>query len=113
MPTYDYKCTACNHTMEAFQSMKDKPLRTCPSCGKNALERLIGTGAAVLFKGSGFYQTDYRSESYKKAAASEKSAASSSSDSGSKTSSNGTASASSSVESKPSSGSKKSGAKDN
>jgi hypothetical protein len=49
--------------------MKDKPLRKCPSCGKNALERLIGTGAAVLFKGSGFYQTDYRSEGYKKAAA--------------------------------------------
>jgi putative FmdB family regulatory protein len=71
MPTYDYKCTACQHTMEAFQSMKDKPLRKCPSCGKNALERLIGTGAAVLFKGSGFYQTDYRSESYKKAAASD------------------------------------------
>lgn len=68
MPTYDYKCTACKHQMEAFHSMKDKPLRKCPSCGKNALERLIGTGGAVIFKGSGFYQTDYRSESYKKAA---------------------------------------------
>jgi putative FmdB family regulatory protein len=68
MPTYDYKCNACNHRFEQFQSMKDKTLRKCPKCGKNALERLIGTGAAILFKGSGFYQTDYRSESYKKAA---------------------------------------------
>jgi putative FmdB family regulatory protein len=71
MPTYDYKCTACDHRFEQFQSMKDKPLKKCPSCGKSALERLIGTGAAVLFKGSGFYQTDYRSEGYKKAAAAE------------------------------------------
>ena len=69
MPTYDYKCNACDHRFEHFQSMKDKPLKKCPSCGKNALERLIGTGAAVIFKGSGFYQTDYRSEGYKKAAA--------------------------------------------
>jgi putative FmdB family regulatory protein len=69
MPTYDYKCNACDHRFEQFQSMKDKALKKCPSCGKNALERLIGTGAAVLFKGSGFYQTDYRSEGYKKAAA--------------------------------------------
>jgi len=68
MPTYDYHCTACKHRFEQFQSMKDKPLRKCPSCGKGALERLIGIGAAVIFKGSGFYQTDYRSESYKKAA---------------------------------------------
>ncbi|MEZ6235056.1 MAG: zinc ribbon domain-containing protein [Phycisphaerales bacterium] len=71
MPTYDYRCTACSHEFEHFQSMKDKPLRKCPSCGKNALERLIGTGGAVIFKGGGFYQTDYRSESYKKAAESD------------------------------------------
>ena len=71
MPTYEYKCTACDHRLEAFQSMKDKPLRKCPKCGKNALERLISGGGAVLFKGSGFYQTDYRSESYKKAAKSD------------------------------------------
>ena len=64
MPTYDYRCTACSHTFEQFQSMKDKPLRKCPKCAKNALERLIGTGAAVIFKGSGFYQTDYRPSSY-------------------------------------------------
>lgn len=72
MPTYDYKCTACSHTFEHFQSMKDKPLKKCPKCGKSALERLIGTGAAVIFKGSGFYQTDYRSEGYKKAADADK-----------------------------------------
>ncbi|QQS09411.1 MAG: zinc ribbon domain-containing protein [Phycisphaerales bacterium] len=72
MPTYDYRCTACKHEFEQFQSMKDKPLRKCPKCGKNALDRLIGTGAAIVFKGSGFYQTDYRSENYKKAAESDK-----------------------------------------
>jgi putative FmdB family regulatory protein len=72
MPTYDYRCAACRHEFELFQSMKDPPKRVCPSCGKKSLERLIGTGAAVLFKGSGFYQTDYRSESYKKAAEADK-----------------------------------------
>lgn len=76
MPTYEYKCNACEHRFELFQSMKDSPKRKCPECGKNALERLIGTGAAVIFKGSGFYQTDYRSESYKKAAEAEKKSAS-------------------------------------
>ena len=65
MPTYDYKCKSCSHTFEQFQSMKDSSLRKCPVCGKNTLKRLIGIGAAVLFKGSGFYQTDYRSDSYK------------------------------------------------
>jgi putative FmdB family regulatory protein len=68
MPTYEYKCNACRHRFELFHSIKDSPKRKCPKCGKNALERLIGTGAAVLFKGSGFYQTDYRSDSYKKGA---------------------------------------------
>src|SRR3954465_2885801 len=72
MPTYDYKCKACGHTLEIFQSMTESPKRKCPHCGKNALERLIGTGAAILFKGSGFYQTDYRSDSYKKAAEADK-----------------------------------------
>lgn len=72
MPTYDYRCTACKHEFEQFQSMKDKALTKCPNCGKKALERLIGTGAALLFKGSGFYQTDYRSEGYKKAASADK-----------------------------------------
>lgn len=76
MPTYDYRCNACGHTLEMFQRMSEKPKKTCPSCGKPKLERLIGTGAAVLFKGSGFYETDYRSSSYKKAAEAEKPAAS-------------------------------------
>lgn len=68
MPTYDYRCSACAHQFELFQSMKDAPKRLCPACGKRGLERLIGTGAAILFKGAGFYETDYRSESYRKAA---------------------------------------------
>jgi putative FmdB family regulatory protein len=72
MPTYDYRCKACGHEFEQFQSMKDAPLRKCPACKKASLERLIGTGAAILFKGSGFYETDYRSESYKKAAEADK-----------------------------------------
>jgi len=75
MPTYDYRCNNCNHEFELFQSMKDSPKRKCPECGQLKLERLIGTGGAVIFKGGGFYETDYRSESYKKAAESEKKAA--------------------------------------
>ncbi len=73
MPTYDYRCRACGHEFEEFQSMTAPVLKKCPECGKNQLERLIGTGAALIFKGSGFYQTDYRTESYKKGAESEKS----------------------------------------
>lgn len=69
MPTYEYVCEACDHTFEEFQSITAEPLRKCPACGKNKLRRLIGPGAALLFKGSGFYCTDYRSESYRKAAA--------------------------------------------
>lgn len=76
MPTYDYRCNACEHEFELFQNMSDKVKRKCPECGKNALERLIGLGAGVIFKGSGFYETDYRSESYKKGAESEKKASS-------------------------------------
>lgn len=68
MPTYEYQCEACKHRFEELQSFKDAPLKKCPKCKKNKLERLLGTGAAVIFKGSGFYQTDYRSESYKTAA---------------------------------------------
>lgn len=69
MPTYEYVCDACDHSFEEFQSITAEPLRKCPACGKNKLRRLIGPGAALLFKGSGFYCTDYRSESYRKAAA--------------------------------------------
>ena len=67
MPTYDYKCDKCEHQFEKFQSITADALRKCPKCGKNSLKRLIGIGAGVIFKGSGFYETDYRSESYKKA----------------------------------------------
>lgn len=72
MPTYDYKCNACNHRWELFQSMSVRPVKACPSCGKKKAERLIGMGAALLFKGGGFYETDYRSDSYKKAAEADK-----------------------------------------
>ena len=72
MPTYDYECDACKHEFEAFQSMSEEPLKKCPKCGKKKLRRLFGAGAAVMFKGSGFYQTDYRSDSYKKSAEAEK-----------------------------------------
>src|SRR5260370_37230128 len=65
MPTYEYHCDGCEHNFDEFQSINDKPLKKCPKCGKPKLRRIFGTGAAVLFKGSGFYQTDYRSESYK------------------------------------------------
>src|SRR5690349_22767628 len=68
MPTYEYQCDACDHNFDEFQSFSDEPLKKCPQCGKKKLRRLFGTGAAVLFKGSGFYETDYRSESYKSAA---------------------------------------------
>jgi putative FmdB family regulatory protein len=71
MPTYDYVCNACNHTFEEFQSIKAAPLKKCPACGKLKLNRLIGTGSAVIFKGSGFYQTDYRSDNYTQGAKSE------------------------------------------
>ena len=77
MPTYDYQCERCGHTFDEFQSITAKPLRKCPECGKLSLKRLIGTGAGIIFKGSGFYQTDYRSESYKKGAQSESSGTSS------------------------------------
>ena len=66
MPTYDYECDACGHEMELFQGINDPVKRKCPECGKSKLRRLFGTGAAIVFKGSGFYQTDYRSDSYKK-----------------------------------------------
>jgi putative FmdB family regulatory protein len=68
MPTYDYRCDACHHQFEEMQSFKADPLKTCPKCGTDQLRRLFGTGAAILFKGGGFYETDYkRGEGYKKA----------------------------------------------
>ncbi len=80
MPTYDYRCKACDHEFELYQSMTASIKKKCPECGKLSLERLIGTGAAVIFKGSGFYQTDYRSKSYTDAAKKDKEAASPQSD---------------------------------
>lgn len=72
MPTYDYECNACGHLFELFQGINDPIKRKCPECGRLKLQRLFGTGAAVVFKGSGFYETDYRSADYKKAAAADK-----------------------------------------
>jgi putative FmdB family regulatory protein len=68
MPTYDYKCRGCDHQFEELQSFSEPPLTKCPSCKKNKLARLFGGGGAIIFKGSGFYETDYRKDSYKKAA---------------------------------------------
>ncbi len=76
MPTYDYVCSACQTRVEYFQSMTEKPKRKCPKCGASKLVRQIGAGAGILFKGSGFYQTDYRSSSYSQAAAADSKAAS-------------------------------------
>jgi putative FmdB family regulatory protein len=68
MPTYDYVCDACGHAFEEWQSFNDPELTTCPKCKKKKLRRLIGNGAAIVFKGSGFYETDYnRSADYQKA----------------------------------------------
>lgn len=80
MPTYEYECPKCGKTFEVFQSMKDEPLKTCPDkkC-KGKVKRLIGTGAGLIFKGSGFYITDYRSEGYKQAAKKDSTTSSSSS----------------------------------
>jgi len=72
MPTYDYECAGCGHEFELFQPITAKPVKRCPRCGALRARRLIGTGAGIIFKGSGFYQTDYRSEDYKKAAKAEK-----------------------------------------
>lgn len=72
MPTYDYRCKACGHELEVFQKITEAPRRKCPACKKSQLERLIGGGAGFLFKGSGFYLTDYRSEGYRKAAEADK-----------------------------------------
>ncbi len=81
MPTYDYECDACGHTYELFQKITEDPVKKCPECKKNKARRLFGTGAAIVFKGSGFYETDYRSESYKKGAKDEKKKSESKSDS--------------------------------
>lgn len=72
MPTYEYACTKCGHQFEKFQSMRDDPLKKCPECGRNSLKRLVGAGAGLIFKGTGFYITDYKNKPAEKIAAGEK-----------------------------------------
>ena len=74
MPTYEYKCDNCDHLFEIYQSMKDDKLTKCPECGKKTLRRLIGTGGGLIFKGSGFYLTDYKNKPSEKTASSPASA---------------------------------------
>ena len=81
MPTYEYRCHACGHKFEKFQQITAAAIRKCPRCGKRKVQRLIGAGAGIIFKGNGFYQTDYRSDSYRKAAEKEKTSTASKDDS--------------------------------
>jgi len=74
LPTYEYECQACGHEFERFQSMKDDPVKRCPECRRLKVKRLFGTGAGIIFKGSGFYETDYRSKSYHQDASKDKTA---------------------------------------
>ena len=90
MPTYEYQCDACEHNFDEFQSMSEEALKKCPKCGKKKLRRVFGGGAAILFKGSGFYQTDYRSESYKQAAKAEQDKGAGKNDTADKAGANGT-----------------------
>jgi putative FmdB family regulatory protein len=71
MPTYEYACSKCGYHFEKFQSMRDEPLKKCPKCSKQALKRLIGGGAGLIFKGTGFYITDYKNKAPTKAEAAE------------------------------------------
>jgi putative FmdB family regulatory protein len=80
MPTYEYLCDECDHRFELFQSITSRPVRKCPSCGKLRVRRLISAGAGFLFRGDGFYLTDYRSEDYKRRARADSQAASGSSE---------------------------------
>src|SRR5437016_5565667 len=82
MPTYEYKCDACGYEFERFQPITAERIKRCPECGKAKVKRLIGTGAGMIFKGSGFYITDYRSESYDKGAKAEQGATATPSSSG-------------------------------
>ena len=108
MPTYEYECTTCKKTFEAFQSMKDDAYKTCPkekcrmkTWGKGKVKRLLGAGAGLIFKGSGFYITDYRSEGYKSAAKSDSSSSKPAADSASKSDSSKSSASDSSKKKSP------------
>ena len=118
MPTYDYECQACSHHFERWQEMSARKLRTCPECGKRKLVRLVGAGAGVIFKGSGFYETDYKRKQQKPKSSSSSSNASSDApesaskgDGGSSSSSSKSPSSSSTKTSSKSPGGSKSGSK--
>lgn len=106
MPTYEYRCHACNNKWEEFQSIKAEPTKKCPKCKKAKAERIISAGGGILFKGTGFYQTDYRSESYKKGADAARKASEGSSGSSDSGKSSGGDSSKSSDSGKSSGGSK-------
>jgi putative FmdB family regulatory protein len=108
MPTYEYRCAECGSEFDKFGRMSDPPVTECPNCGAQA-QRKISAGAGLLFKGSGFYITDYRGEGYKKAAESDKGASSSSGGGESKSESKSEPAAAPKSESKPSSSSGTSG----
>ena len=98
MPTYEYKCSNCGNEFEIIQSMKDEPLKKCPKCGKNKLRKIISGGVGVIFKGSGFYQTDYVNKKSKLAA--KKSETPAVSDAGSKADTSGVSEAVTKTDSK-------------
>ena len=102
MPTYDYQCQACGHTWELFQSMNDSPIKSCPKCKKRKAKRLLGVGAGLIFKGTGFYETDYKNKpgGESKKDSGDSSSSSDSSDSSAK-SSDSSSDSSSTSESKP------------
>lgn len=101
MPNYDYECDACGHEWEMFQRMVEDAIKKCPECKKKKARRLFGTGAAIMFKGSGFYETDYRSDSYKKAAKADKDKSGGGSDSSAKSEKKSDAKPTSSSDAKP------------
>lgn len=101
MPTYEYICDACGHNFDELQNFSDETLTKCPQCKKKKLRRLFGTGAALLFKGSGFYETDYRSDSYKTAAKAESDSSKPASDAAAPAKSDGGTAAADSTPTKP------------
>lgn len=101
MPTYDYQCSACGHEWELFQSMNDSPVKACPKCPKRKAKRLLGIGAGLIFKGTGFYETDYKNKSGGESKEDSGDSSSSSDSSDSSATSSDSSSDSSTSESKP------------